>query len=91
MDKKELIEIWRRFTGNTDFELNSDTITVERLAEGVLSNENSHGLKLCPCKLRKGTREDDLMLLCPCNFKIQDAWKEREQCWCSLFIKKSKA
>jgi ferredoxin-thioredoxin reductase catalytic subunit len=50
--------------------------------------ENNFGLKLCPCRLRDGTRNKDLELICPCNFKIQDTWKNKDMCWCGLFFKR---
>ena len=52
-----------------------------------------HGFKLCPCRLRDGTRQRDLELICPCNFKTHETWlrpknKAPRMCWCGLFIKK---
>jgi ferredoxin-thioredoxin reductase catalytic subunit len=87
MAKEELKQVWQRFIANQDFTLNPDTNHVDMVAEGVLLNEKKFGLKLCPCRLRDGTRKRDLELICPCNFKIQDAWKNQNRCWCGLFIK----
>jgi len=58
------------------------------VVEGVLENEKKYGLKLCPCRLRDGTRERDLELLCPCNFKAQETWKNEGRCWCGLFVRR---
>ena len=88
MNKQELRSIWERFTEKTEFQLNPDNEHVDMVIEGVLENEREYGLKLCPCRLRDGTRERDLQLICPCNFKIQDTWKNKGQCWCGLFVKK---
>ena len=88
MNKKELVKVWESFTENNDFVLNPDKEHVEGVADGVLVNEKNHGLKLCPCRLRDGTRERYLELICPCNFKIQDNWNEKGQCWCGLFVKR---
>jgi len=87
MNQEELIKIWERFTENNDFKLNPDNKIVKMIAEGVLENEKNHQLKLCPCQLRDNTKERDLELLCPCNFKTQKTWKEEGRCWCSLFLK----
>ncbi|MCK4336060.1 MAG: hypothetical protein KAT94_00735 [Candidatus Aenigmarchaeota archaeon] len=38
--------------------------------------------------MRDGTREGDLKLMCPCNFKVQENWKKKGECWCGLFIKR---
>jgi ferredoxin-thioredoxin reductase catalytic subunit len=88
MNEEELINVWERFTEKNDFMLNPDEGHVRTVAKGVLHNEEKFGLKLCPCRLRDGTREKDLELLCPCNFKSQDVWKTKGMCWCGLFVKK---
>jgi len=89
----ELIRIWREFCarqepGEGRFVLNPDMGRVRMLANGVLSNEKNHGLKFCPCRMTTGNREEDLRLVCPCNFKAQKTWREKGECWCSLFVKK---
>ena len=82
------IKIWKEFTDrNKNIKLNSKKDVVERLATGVLNNENQHGLKFCPCRLKTKDREKDLKLICPCNFKMQKTWQEKGECWCSLFVK----
>jgi len=88
MNREELIAIWERFTEKNEFMLNSDSNHVNAVADGVLENERKHSLKLCPCRLRDGTRERDLELLCPCNFKTQETWKNEGRCWCGLFVKR---
>ena len=90
MNKEELRRVWKKFTENNDFILNPDKRHVDGIIEGVLENERKTGLKLCPCRLRDGTRQRDLELLCPCNFKIHDTWRNEGRCWCGLFIKKNK-
>ena len=88
MNEEELRQVWEKFTENNDFVLNPDKEVVDLVIKGVLDNEKKYGFKLCPCRLRDGTRERDLELICPCNFKIQDKWKEKAWCWCSLFVKR---
>ena len=87
MNAEELRAAWAKFTENNDFILNTDKDHVNTVVSGVLDNEREYGLKLCPCRLRDGTRQRDLELICPCNFKIQDVWKNEGRCWCGLFIK----
>jgi ferredoxin-thioredoxin reductase catalytic chain len=88
MNKDELRRVWERFAENKDFMLNPDEKHVDMLAEGILANEKKFGLKLCPCRLRDGTRETDLSLICPCNFKAQETWSKEGRCWCGLFVKR---
>ena len=92
MKPEELREAWEKFTLDNDFKLNPDKEHVDIIIEGVLENESKYGLKLCPCRLRDGTREKDLELICPCNFKTHVTWlnpKNKEaMCWCGLFVKR---
>lgn len=83
------MQIWSDFARRRGkFKLNPDNERVRMLASGVLSNEKLHGLKYCPCRMTTGEREEDLKLVCPCNFMIQKTWMEKGECWCSLFVKK---
>ena len=88
MNQDELLAAWSSFTEKNDFMLNPDTDHVALVVQGVLKNEARFGLKLCPCRLRDGTRERDLALICPCNFKAQKTWREKDMCWCGLFVKR---
>jgi len=88
MDQADLIKIWEKFAGNNDFSLNPDQKHVNAVTAGVLANEQKFGLKLCPCRLRDGSHQRDLELLCPCNFKVQDSWQKHGRCWCGLFVKR---
>mgnify|MGYP001566310590 CR=1 FL=1 len=82
-----LIKIWQNFTeAQSGIKLNPNIGKVRRLAKGVLENEKNHGLKFCPCRLTSGNLEEDLKLVCPCNFFIQKTWQEKKECWCGLFL-----
>ena len=88
MKPEELVKVWGRFAEKNDFKLNPDERFVKSICEGVLDNEKKYGLKLCPCRLRDGTRKRDLELICPCNFKTHESWKTEGRCWCGLFVKR---
>ena len=88
MNKEELRRVLEKFTENNDFILNPDERHVDAIIEGVPENERKKGLKLCPCRIGGGTMQSDLELLCPCNFKVHDTWRDEGRCWCGLFIKK---
>jgi len=91
MNKEEVLKVWEDFALKNDFKLNPDTEHVAMVADGVLLNEEKYGLKLCPCRLRDGSRERDLELICPCNFKTHTTWLKpmsgrKAMCWCGLFV-----
>ena len=88
MNGEQIRAAWERFAENNDFKLNPDSDHVDFIIKGVLAQEKSFGLKLCPCRLRDGTREGDLKLICPCNFKSQEIWSKEGRCWCGLFVKR---
>jgi len=86
--EQDILGRWKSFTSNNEFQLNPETSMVEMVAKGILRNELKHGLKMCPCRLPDGSRERDLTLICPCNFKTNPSWNEKGQCKCGLFVKK---
>ena len=88
MNKEDLRRVWEKFAEGNDFMLNPDEKHVDIVAEGVLKNEKEFHLKLCPCRLRNGTKETDLSLICPCNFKTHETWRNDGRCWCGLFVKR---
>ena len=93
MNPEDLVQSWKKFTEKNDFILNPDQKHVGMIVAGVLDNEKKFGLKLCPCRLRDGTLEKDLELICPCNFKTHTTWLKpmggrKPMCWCGLFVKK---
>jgi ferredoxin-thioredoxin reductase catalytic chain len=91
-DIENQIKIWQewidRQSQDPKFILNPDKKIVERLAQGVLTNEKNKSLKFCPCRITTGNKEQDIKLICPCNFKSQKTWIEKQECWCGLFVKK---
>jgi ferredoxin-thioredoxin reductase catalytic subunit len=91
---EKVIKRWKDFAdrqrGPGEFKINNDLERVKLLAEGVLNNEDNHGFKYCPCRLISKDPVADAKLICPCNFKDQKTWKEKGECWCSLFVKRSK-
>jgi ferredoxin-thioredoxin reductase catalytic subunit len=88
VDKETLKKAWERFTEGKDFKLNPDANHVDIVADGVLKNKAAYGMTLCPCRLRDGTKERDLELVCPCKFKTHSTWETQGRCWCGLFVKR---
>jgi len=90
-EKQKLIKIWKKFAGNNEkIILNPDQKWVAKITDGVIENQKKYGLKYCPCRIISGRKEEDEKLLCPCNFFIQDTWKNKGECWCGLFKKLKK-
>jgi len=85
---EDMIETWESFVEVKEFKLNEDREMVRTLAMGELENMKNKGFKYCPCRITIGDFEKDLNLICPCNFLIQETWKEYGECWCGLFVKR---
>jgi ferredoxin-thioredoxin reductase catalytic chain len=79
-----------RFAAGQEFEVNPDGEKVEMLLNGIFENEKNHGFKFCPCRLRTKDLDEDLKLVCPCNFTIHETYKGRAdgECWCGLFVRR---
>ncbi len=42
------------------------------VVEGILKNIKRYGYPLCPCRLSGGSREKDLDIICPCDYRDED-------------------
>lgn len=87
-DKEVFLEAIENFTEKNEFQVNPDKEKVNMLLEGIFNNEKNHDLKYCPCRLITKDFEEDLKLVCPCNFPIHDTYKEKGECWCGLFSRR---
>jgi len=87
VDFRQAIEL---FAEGNEFRVNPDQKRVETLLKGMFDNERNHGLKYCPCRLITKNFEEDLKLICPCNFRIHETYKDKEdgECWCGLFVRR---
>jgi len=90
MDKEAFTEAIEAFAENNEFKVNPDKEKVDLLLEGMFNNEKNHGLRYCPCRLITKERDEDLKLVCPCNFLIHETYKDKEngECWCGLFVRR---
>lgn len=90
MDKEKFRQAIEEFASKNEFQVNPDTEKVNMLIEGVFNCDKNHGMKYCPCRLIAKDFEEDLKLVCPCNFLIHETYKDKEdgECWCGLFIRR---
>jgi ferredoxin-thioredoxin reductase catalytic subunit len=90
MDKDKFRLAIEEFAKNNEFQINPNSEKVNMLIDGVFSCEENHGMKYCPCRLIAKDFEEDLKLVCPCNFLIHETYKDKEdgECWCGLFVRR---
>jgi ferredoxin-thioredoxin reductase catalytic subunit len=67
--------------------LNHNEDTAKSLCQALLKNEKRYGHQLCPCRLSAGSREGDLDVICPCNYRDPDLM-EYGVCYCGLYVTK---
>ncbi len=79
-----------KFAAKNEFQVNPDPGKTATLIDGVFENEGRYGLKYCPCRLTAGVIEEDLRLVCPCNFPAHETYKDKPdgECWCGLFVRR---
>ncbi len=67
------------------YQLNPDADFVKMLVEGLLINEQRYGYASCPCRIASGVREEDLDIVCPCDYRDSDL-SEYDACYCALYV-----
>jgi len=67
------------------YHLNPDVEFTKDLVEGLLINERRYGYWNCPCRLSNGSREADLDIICPCDYRDADI-AEYGACYCALYV-----
>lgn len=67
------------------YHLNPDEEFTRSLVRGLLANRERYGYISCPCRLASGDREDDLDIICPCDYRDPDL-SEYGACYCALYV-----
>ena len=65
--------------------LNPDIEFTKELVKGLLTNEKRYGYMSCPCRLASGEKEQDLDIICPCDYRDADL-SEHNTCYCGLYV-----
>jgi ferredoxin-thioredoxin reductase catalytic subunit len=67
------------------YHLNPDSEQTRELVRGLLTNEKRFGYWACPCRLPAGVKEEDLDIICPCDYRDPDL-NEYGACYCALYV-----
>jgi len=67
------------------YHLNPDREFTRGLIEGLLTNQKRYGYWACPCRLASGDKQQDLDIICPCDYRDADLidWGA---CYCALYV-----
>ena len=67
------------------YNINPDVEFTRSLISGLLVNQSRYGYPSCPCRLSMGSKEEDLDIICPCDYRDGDVVKYGA-CYCALYI-----
>jgi ferredoxin-thioredoxin reductase catalytic subunit len=67
------------------YNINPDSEFAKELMKGLLTNERRYGYRACPCRLADGNKEEDLDIICPCDYRDPDL-SDFGTCYCSLYV-----
>jgi len=67
------------------YHLNPDVEFTKELVKGLTINERRYGYWACPCRLASGKKEDDLDIICPCDYRDADL-SDFDACYCALYV-----
>ncbi len=81
----KLYERLYREAESSGYHLNPDIDFTKELVKGLLINESRYGYWACPCRLASGKKEDDLDIICPCDYRDADVG-EYGSCYCALYV-----
>lgn len=85
---EEVEERFRELSGIAErggYHLNPDESLARHLVEGLVVNEKRYGFPSCPCRLCMGSREKNLDIICPCDYRDEDLVKYGA-CYCGLYV-----
>jgi len=86
--REEIDELYAKLEHDAEahgYHLNPDREFTRELIEGLVCNQKRLGYAACPCRLASGEREDDLDIICPCDYRDPDL-AEYGCCYCSLYV-----
>ncbi len=70
------------------YHLNPDPSFTRELVRGLIVNERRYGYRACPCRLASGKMDEDLDMICPCDYRDPDL-DEFGTCYCCLYLSRA--
>ena len=78
-------EKYKKDAESRGYHLNPDITFARGLIEGLLVNEKRYGYPSCPCRLATGNKQEDLDIICPCDYRDEDV-AQQGACYCALYV-----
>ncbi len=77
--------ILQKEANDSGYRLNLDVEFTKNLIAGLMKNERRYGYRACPCRLATGKEEQDLDIICPCDYRDPDL-NDFGACYCALYV-----
>lgn len=87
-DDSQVDEYYQKLKAEVEgsgYNLNSDEDFTKDLLSSILINQQRYGYGACPCRLASGKNEEDLDIICPCDYRDPDL-DEYGACYCGLYV-----
>jgi len=84
----EVEEVYKRLFSEAEeggYHLNPDVEFTKNLVRGYIRNEQRYGYPSCPCRLASGKKDEDLDIICPCDYRDPDL-EDHGACYCALYV-----
>lgn len=75
----------KREAESAGYHLNPEVEVTKELVKGLLINQKRYGYWACPCRLASGNKEEDLDIICPCDYRDPDL-ADYNTCYCGLYV-----
>ncbi|MFN4217460.1 MAG: ferredoxin-thioredoxin reductase catalytic domain-containing protein [Brevinematales bacterium] len=88
MNKERIDSLYQKLKEEAEasgYHLNPDEAFTRELVESLIINEDRYGYPSCPCRLSTGIKEEDLDIICPCDYRDQDLI-DYGTCYCGLYV-----
>lgn len=82
---QELYERIYEEAERSGYHLNPDKNFTLDLIDGLLKNQRRYGYFACPCRLATGKKEEDIDIICPCDYRDADL-NDYGSCYCGLYV-----
>jgi ferredoxin-thioredoxin reductase catalytic subunit len=85
---EELDEFYQQVKKDAEasgYHLNEDAEFTKSLLKSIIINKRRYGHGACPCRLASGDLDDDLDIICPCDYRDPDI-NEYGACYCALYV-----
>jgi len=87
-EQEEIDALYKKLNDDAEtggYHLNPDIETTKELVKGLIINIKRYGYMACPCRLAAGVKNQDLDIICPCDYRDPDL-TDFDTCYCSLYV-----